>query len=135
MVRATFSGFNTALSALQANQKRLDITGQNLSNMNTAGYTRQQLEASSLNYTNPVSHYSNGNETAVGFGVSMDRVSQIRDPYLDIQYRSQSADCPLTFHNGTYLSLQRSPVLFSFLLAAVKALTVPVFSGSDFPFH
>ena len=77
MVRATFSGFNTALSALQANQKRLDITGQNLSNMNTAGYTRQQLEASSLNYTNPVSHYSNGNETAVGFGVSMDRVSQI----------------------------------------------------------
>ena len=91
MVRATFSGFNTALSALQANQKRLDITGQNLSNMNTAGYTRQQLEASSLNYTNPVSHYSNGNETAVGFGVSMDRVSQIRDPYLDIQYRSQSA--------------------------------------------
>lgn len=96
MVRATFSGFNTALSALQANQKRLDITGQNLSNMNTAGYTRQQLEASSLNYTNPISHYSNGNETAVGFGVSMDRVSQIRDPYLDIQYRSQSADCSYT---------------------------------------
>ena len=30
MVRATFSGFNTALSAIQANQKRLDITGQNL---------------------------------------------------------------------------------------------------------
>ena len=42
-MRATFAGFNTALSALQANQKRLDITGQNLSNMNTVGYTRQQL--------------------------------------------------------------------------------------------
>lgn len=41
MVRATFAGFSTALSALQANQKRLDIVGQNLSNMNTAGYTRQ----------------------------------------------------------------------------------------------
>lgn len=104
MVRATFSGFNTALSALQANQKRLDITGQNLSNMNTAGYTRQQLEASSLNYTNPVSHYSNGNETAVGFGVSMDRVSQIRDPYLDIQYRSQSADCSYTNRLQTALN-------------------------------
>ena len=97
MVRATFSGFNTALSALQANQKRLDITGQNLSNMNTAGYT-------SLNYTNPVSHYSNGNETAVGFGVSMDRVSQIRDPYLDIQYRSQSADCSYTNRLQTALN-------------------------------
>ena len=49
MLRATFAGFSTALSALQANQKRLDITGQNLANMNTVGYTRQQLETSSLN--------------------------------------------------------------------------------------
>ena len=56
MVRATFAGFSTALSALQANQKRLDIVGQNLSNMNTAGYTRQQLETSSLNYTKPIAH-------------------------------------------------------------------------------
>lgn len=89
MVRATFAGFSTALSALQANQKRLDIVGQNLSNMNTAGYTRQQLETSSLNYTNPIAHYMNGSEIAVGFGVHMDKVSQIRDPYLDAQYRTQ----------------------------------------------
>ena len=89
MVRATFAGLSTALSALQANQKRLDIVGQNLSNMNTVGYTRQQLETSSLNYTNPVAHYMNGSEIAVGFGVHMDKVSQIRDPYLDIQYRTQ----------------------------------------------
>ena len=60
MVRATFAGFSTALSAIQASQKRLDITGQNLANMNTAGYTRQQLQVSSLNYTNPISHYMNG---------------------------------------------------------------------------
>lgn len=89
MVRATFAGFSTALSALQANQKRLDITGQNLANMNTPGYTRQQLKTSSLNYTNPISHYMNGSEISVGFGVKMDEVTQIRDPYLDAQYRSQ----------------------------------------------
>lgn len=89
MVRATFAGFTTAVSALQANQKRLDITGQNLSNMNTPGYTRQALQVSSVNYTNPISHYMNGSEVAVGFGVHMDKVTQIRDPYLDIQYRNQ----------------------------------------------
>ncbi len=89
MIRATFAGFSTALSALQANQKRLDITGQNLANMNTPGYTRQQLKTSSLNYTNPISHYMNGSEISVGFGVKMDEVTQIRDPYLDAQYRSQ----------------------------------------------
>lgn len=89
MLRATFSGFSTALSAIQANQKRLDLVGQNLSNMNTSGYTRQQLEASSLNYSRPISRYMNDSQIAVGFGVSMDRVSQIRDPYLDAQYRAQ----------------------------------------------
>lgn len=89
MVRASFAGFSTALSALQASQKRLDITGQNLANMNTAGYTRQQLKVSSLNYTNPVSHYMNSPDVSVGFGVHMDSVTQIRDPYLDAQYRGQ----------------------------------------------
>lgn len=89
MVRASFAGFSTALSALQANQKRLDIVGQNLSNMNTVGYTRQQLNTSSINYRTPVSNYMNGAEVIVGFGVHMDGVSQIRDPYLDAQYRSQ----------------------------------------------
>lgn len=89
MIRATFAGFNTALSALQANQKRLDVTGQNLANMNTTGYTRQTLETSSLNYSGPISRYMNGSEISVGFGVAMDRVSQIRDPFLDAQYRSQ----------------------------------------------
>lgn len=89
MVRATFAGFSTALSALQANQKRLDIIGHNLSNMNTTGYTRQTLETSSINYRTPVSNYMNGAEVIVGFGVSMDKVSQIRDPYLDVQYRNQ----------------------------------------------
>ena len=89
MVRATFAGFSTALSALQANQKRLDIIGQNLSNMNTPGYTRQSLETSSINYRTPVSNYMNGSEIIVGFGVSMDKVTQIRDPYLDAQYRHQ----------------------------------------------
>ena len=90
-MRATFAGFNTALSALQANQKRLDITGQNLANMNTVGYTRQHLNTSGLNYSNGYSPVMNGSSNIVGFGVGMNGVSQIRDPYLDVQYRLQMA--------------------------------------------
>lgn len=89
MLRATFAGFSTAFSSIQANQKRLDIVGQNLANMNTPGYTRQELRTSSLNHTHPVSHYMNGAETVVGFGVHMDTVAQIRDPFLDGKYRDQ----------------------------------------------
>lgn len=96
MIRATFAGFTTALSALQANQKRLDIVGQNLSNMNTTGYTRQTLDTSSMNYTGTIAHYMNGSEISVGFGTSMNQVSQIRDPYLDAQYRSQMGNTGYT---------------------------------------
>ncbi|SFG24544.1 flagellar hook-associated protein FlgK [Oribacterium sp. WCC10] len=91
MVRATFAGFQTALSSLQANSKKLDVTTQNLANMNVEGYTRQQLKTSSINYENPVSFYMNENDVNVGFGVSMDAVVQMRDEFLDIQYRDQNA--------------------------------------------
>lgn len=96
MIRSTFSGLNTAFSALQASQKRLDITGQNLANMNTPGYTRQQLETSSLYYGGPVSNRMGGSSLITGYGVSMDRVSQIRDPYLDMQYRGQMTNSGYT---------------------------------------
>lgn len=110
MVRSTFAGFSTALSALQANQKRLDIVGQNLSNMNTPGYTRQELKTSSLNYTSPVSKYMNGTEIIVGFGVHMDKVAQIRDPYLDIQYRDQMQKSGYT--DGLQTALDRLAKVF-----------------------
>ncbi len=91
MIRATFAGFTTALSALEANQKRLDVVGNNLANMNTSGYTRQQLQVSSLNYSNPTDYYMNHSEVNVGYGASMDTVSQLRDPFLDVQYRDQNS--------------------------------------------
>lgn len=88
-MRSTFGGLSTAFTALQANQKRLDLVGQNLANMNTPGYTRQQLDTSSLQYSSPMAHFMNGTESMVGFGVRMNGVSQIRDPFLDAQYRTQ----------------------------------------------
>ena len=90
MVRPTFGGFQTALTSLQSNSKKLDVTSQNLANMNVEGYTRQQLKTSSLNYNNPTSYYMNENDVNVGFGVSMDEVIQLRDQFLDIQYRDQN---------------------------------------------
>ena len=103
MVRATFAGFQTALTALQANSKKLDVTSQNLANMNVEGYTRQQLKTSSLNYENPTSFYMNENDVNVGFGVSMDAVVQLRDKFLDVQYREQNA--PTSYNETIEYSL------------------------------
>ena len=90
MIQATFSGFNTALSALRANQARLSVVGQNLSNMNTEGYTRQELNVKSVNYSNP-DFFMDKNNTSIGYGVSMTGVAQLRDQFLDIQYRDQNS--------------------------------------------
>ena len=88
MITSTFGGFTTAQLALLANQRAIDVAGQNLSNMNTVGYTRQRLDFASI------SPAGNGaanspNDCKVGQGVEMTGVTQIRDPYLDIQYRNQ----------------------------------------------
>ena len=90
MIRSTFAGFTMAQHALSASQRAIDVAGQNLSNVNTAGYTRQRLDLASIN---PVgaSYGSSSFDNKVGQGVMMKGIIQIRDPYLDIQYRNQIA--------------------------------------------
>lgn len=88
MIRSTFAGFNTAVLGLSASQRALDVTGQNLSNINTQGYTRQRLDQVSMNPPG-VSLANSQFSTKVGQGVMMTGVSQIRDPFLDVQYRNQ----------------------------------------------
>lgn len=90
MIRSTFSGFNMALSGMNASQKALDVVGQNITNMNTTGYTRQRLDLYSIKGPGP-NAFSFISETKVGQGVMMQSVSQLRDPYLDYQYRTQLA--------------------------------------------
>lgn len=90
MMRSTFAGFTTAQLGMAASQRAIDVTGQNIANTNTEGYTRQRLDIASLNLRNG-SFYNSSNSTRVGYGVDMTGISQLRDPFLDAQYRSQIA--------------------------------------------
>lgn len=91
MVRSTFSGFSVARLAMAASQTALNVVGQNVANINTSGYTRQRLDQQSLS---PAGHsmVNSKYNISVGQGVMMTGVSQIRDPFLDIQYRDQLAE-------------------------------------------
>ncbi len=42
-MRSTFMGLTTAYKGLSAQQRALDITGHNVANANTEGYTRQDV--------------------------------------------------------------------------------------------
>ena len=87
MMRSTFAGFSTATLALCASQRALEVTGQNISNVNTPGYTRQRLDIQSL-YLRGGEFYNSNPNSRIGFGVEITGVSQLRDPFLDIQYRN-----------------------------------------------
>ncbi len=101
MTRSTFSGFTIAHMAMAASQRALDVTGQNIANINTKGYTRQQVDLVSLNL-NGGDAISTGPSTKIGYGVEITGISQIRDPFLDVQYRNQIAKVGTAdAHQGT----------------------------------
>lgn len=93
-MRPTFLGFESQKRTLQVAQKSLDITGNNLSNTNTIGYTRQRVDLYAM--------YISGNQSLrwcsetnnlslTGQGVNAYGVSQIRDQYIDKRYRENVA--------------------------------------------
>lgn len=47
-MRPTFMGLETAKRGLMVNQKAIDIVGNNITNMQTKGYTRQRLDTVSV---------------------------------------------------------------------------------------
>ncbi len=90
MTRSTFSGFTIAQLAMTASQRALDVTGQNIANINTTGYTKQRVDLVSLNLRGG-DKISTGPASKIGYGVEITGISQIRDPFLDVQFRNQIA--------------------------------------------
>ncbi len=80
-------------SGLQTSQNALNTTAHNLSNVDTVGYTRQQVQQSNRSYVtlsiNPVSVANQ----QTGLGVTYSTVKQVRDIFLDATYRRESGRC------------------------------------------
>ncbi|PHV69835.1 flagellar hook-associated protein FlgK [Sporanaerobium hydrogeniformans] len=85
---ASIASLGRMVSGLKAAQKGLQVTGQNLSNMNTPGYTRQQLLQHESAYLN-IGSASSG-LMQVGLGVSQTEIRQIRDSLADRRFRTES---------------------------------------------
>ncbi len=91
MLRPTFLGFETAKDTLFASQKGLDITGHNIANSATPGYTRQSVDVVSMNISGT---YMIATNTAAysGQGVAVAGVDQTRDIFLDKRFRDAYGD-------------------------------------------
>jgi flagellar hook-associated protein 1 FlgK len=91
-MKSTLSGFESIRKALTASQMGLDVTGQNIANVNTEGYTRQKVDLSSISSEAGTYRYSQIASVNVGGGVNVDGVSQIRDQFLDSRYIKENSN-------------------------------------------
>lgn len=87
----TFGSFGTVRLGIYAAQKGLDVTGNNITNINTEGYTRQRLNQVSL-IPSASDRYFSIYKNRVGQGAVITGIDQIRDPGLDISYRNATSD-------------------------------------------
>jgi flagellar hook-associated protein 1 len=94
---SSFGGINTALSSLYAQRRALDITGQNIANANTEGYTRQRVDMQSQ--TGSISAAMYAKTDGLGSGVSVSALQRMRDQYAENRGRAEHG-------NSAYLANQ-----------------------------
>lgn len=78
---STFFGLGIAASGLNAFQAKINTTGNNVSNLETEGYSRQQVNVSSAVSLRSYTPYG-----AISTGVSTDSVTRMRDQYYNVKY-------------------------------------------------
>lgn len=104
---STFSGLNTANTALWAAQRAMDVTGQNVANANTEGYSRQRVDLQSVASSALPAVWSTSRQ--VGQGVNSDQVTRIRDAFLEAQAQaSHAAGASLTVQDAALTQVQQA---------------------------
>ncbi|MDD3413793.1 MAG: flagellar hook-associated protein FlgK [Lachnospiraceae bacterium] len=95
-------------SGLQTSQNALNTTAHNLSNINTNGYSRQQVLQGDKRYRTVGNAYISKQE--VGLGVTYSKVRQVRDYFLDKTYRREAGRT--AFYENSYTAVNETETLF-----------------------
>ncbi|SHK30738.1 flagellar hook-associated protein FlgK [Desulforamulus aeronauticus] len=92
MAIGTWLGLETSRRGVAVHQNALDITGQNLANASTPGYSRQEAVIRTTDpYTNPTLN-SSCTPGQFGTGATVDYIRRIKDEYLDNNVRKANTD-------------------------------------------
>src|SRR5690606_24936352 len=89
-MRSTFYGLEISRSGLFTSQQGLNLTGHNISNSDTVGYTRQRMVTKSVEAPVSTGLLRTPSKGQIGGGVDIIEINQIRDNFLDIQYRREN---------------------------------------------
>jgi flagellar hook-associated protein 1 FlgK len=80
-----FNALNSARTSLEVNQKSIEIVGNNISNVNTEGYSRQKA----IFETYPAMNFG---DFFIGQGVKISDVSREHDVFIDKQIKLKAVD-------------------------------------------
>ena len=78
---STFGSFTTVRLGIYSAQKGLDVTGNNITNINTNGYTRQRLNQVSL-IPSVTDRYASSYNTRIGQCAGIAGGTHLQDPGL-----------------------------------------------------
>lgn len=82
------TSFNAGVSGLQSSQAGLNTTAHNLANTKAPGYTRQQNINTDMYYQ--TFRVTDKSMMKIGYGTTISTVRQIRDKFLDDEYRLEA---------------------------------------------
>ena len=99
---SSFSGLGTALSSLIAQRQALEVSGQNIANANTAGYTRQRADLTSVQSMSAPTMFSAG--LAAGNGTRVSGITRMGDVFLDARLHAGTATASFTATRAAALS-------------------------------
>lgn len=86
---SSFHGLELGKRGLSVGQASISTTGQNIANVNTKGYSRQQVN-SSASPSLDIWTTQGANSGQLGTGVNLDSITRVRDQFLDRQFRDHS---------------------------------------------
>lgn len=95
-----FGSLYVGASGLQNAQNAINTTANNLANVDTKGYVRQQVRYVDKNYTILKDSRANVNMQQSGLGVSIGDVVHARDIFLDKTYRQETGR--MSFYSARY---------------------------------
>ena len=104
-----FGGLSIGLSGLQAHRRALDVTGHNLANVNTPGYSRQRVDLSPI--TNPTTANIFARSNDAGTGVRAGTAYRLHDQFVEMRALQE---------HGTDGALKQSQAVLSQIEMAVN---------------
>lgn len=96
---STFSGLNTALSALRYNRVAMDVASGNIANVGTEGYTRRTVQGVAVGAPDQPAMWSR--YSGAGDGVQVASIDRMADMLLDIRARREHG-------NQSYLDIRQA---------------------------